>query len=327
MSDSGTDEQWPTPQIRDSTAQAAGGAADRQPSAAADRQALTDRLFGRVPAPLLVIGGIISVQVGAAIAKGLFPILPPTGMVWLRLLTSAVILWVIGRPRLRDRSRADLWVALGFGVCLAAMNWSIYQSFARIPLGVAVTFEFLGPLSVAIISSRRLRDLLWVVLAAAGVILLGFTPHGITLIGVLFALAAGAAWAGYIVFNRETGRRWPGISGLAVASAVGAIGLAVPAIVETGAQLLQAKALILGLAVGLLSSVIPYSLELKALRRIPAGVFGILMSMEPAAAALAAMIILGEFLTGRQWIAVACVIAASVGATWNSRPRNKIKTG
>lgn len=287
----------------------------------------SDRLFARVPAPLLVIGGIISVQVGAAIAKGLFPIVSPTAMVWLRLLTSAVILLILGRPRLRGRSRTDLLVALGFGICLTAMNWCIYQSFARIPLGVAVTFEFLGPLTVAIVSSRRIRDLLWAALAAAGVMLLGFTPHGITLVGVLFALAAGSAWAGYILFSRETGRRWPGISGLALASAVGAIGLAVPAMIEDGDQLLQSKALILGVAVGLLSSVIPYSLELAALRRIPAGVFGILMSLEPAAAAFAAMILLREFLSVGQWLAVACVIAASVGATRTSRPRPRSQPG
>lgn len=280
-------------------------------------------MFARIPASLLVIGGIISVQFGAAIAKGLFPIVSPTAMVWLRLLISAVILLILGRPRLRGRSRTDLLVVLGFGICLTAMNWCIYQSFARIPLGVAVTFEFLGPLAVAIISSRRVRDLLWAVLAAAGVMLLGFTPHGITLVGVLFALAAGAAWAGYILFSRETGRRWPGISGLALASAVGAIGLAVPAIIEDGDQLLQSKVLILGVAVGLLSSVIPYSLELAALRRIPAGVFGILMSLEPAAAAFAAMILLREFLNVGQWLAVACVIAASVGATRTSRPRRR----
>lgn len=272
-------------------------------------------MFNLVPAPLLVIGGIVSLQVGAAIAKGLFPILSPTAMVWLRLLTSAVVLSITARPRLRGKTRADLLVVLGFGCCLAAMNWCIYQSFARIPLGVAVTFEFLGPLSVAIIASRRIRDLAWVVLAAAGVTLLGFTPHGITLIGVLFALAAGAAWAGYILLSQETGRRWSGTSGLAVASSVGAVGLAGPAIAEAGDQLLQPKALVLGVAVGLMSSVVPYSLELKALRRIPAGVFGILMSLEPAAAALAAMILLREFLTAGQWIAVACVIVASVGAT------------
>jgi inner membrane transporter RhtA len=274
----------------------------------------------RVPAPLLVLGSILSVQIGAAIAKGGFGLIPPTAFVWLRLLTSAVILLVIARPRFRGRSRADIAVMIGFGGCLALMNWSIYQSMARIPLGVAVTFEFLGPLTVAILTSRRLRDLAWVLLAGIGVALLGFTPHGLTLVGVGFALLAGTGWAGYILFSAETGRRWPGISGLALASSIGAITLAVPAVVDAGIRLATPKTWVFGVAVGLLSSVIPYTLELNALRRIPPGVFGILMSLEPAVAALAAAVLLGEILRPTQWLAIGCVVAASVGATWaNSR--------
>lgn len=272
----------------------------------------------RVPAPLLVIGSILSVQIGAAIAKGGFDLIPPTAFVWLRLLTSSVILLMIARPRFRGRSRADIAVMIGFGGCLAIMNWSIYQSMARIPLGVAVTFEFLGPLTVALITSHRVRDLAWVLLAGVGVALLGFTPHGLTLTGVAFALLAGAGWAGYILFSAETGKRWPGISGLALASTVGAIALAAPAIAEAGARLASPKTWAFGVAVGLLSSVIPYTLELNALRRIPPGVFGILMSLEPAVAALAAAVLLGEILRPAQWLAIGCVVAASVGATWAS---------
>ena len=268
----------------------------------------------------LVIGGIVSVQVGAAIAKDLFPLIPPTAMVWLRLVTSALILVAIARPRLRGRSAADWRMALGFGVSLVTMNWAIYQSFARIPLGIAVTIEFLGPLTVAVLGSRRPRDLLWVVLAGAGVATLGLAPGDITLAGVLFALLAGAAWAAYILLSAGTGRRWPGISGLAVASVVGAVVLAPPAIVEAGTDLLDPKILALGVAIGLLSSVIPYSFELKALRRMPPRVFGVLMSLEPAAAAVAAMILLSEFLTPLQWTAVVCVVAASVGATRSAEP-------
>ena len=268
----------------------------------------------------LVIGGIVSVQVGAAIAKDLFPLIPPTAMVWLRLVTSALILVAIARPRLRGRSAADWRMALGFGVSLVTMNWAIYQSFARIPLGIAVTIEFLGPLTVAVLGSRRPRDLLWVLLAGAGVATLGLAPGEITLAGVLFALLAGAAWAAYILLSAGTGRRWPGISGLAVASVVGAVVLAPPAIVEAGTDLLDPKILALGVAIGLLSSVIPYSFELKALRRMPPRVFGVLMSLEPAAAALAAMVLLSEFLTPLQWIAVVCVVAASVGATRSAEP-------
>ena len=279
------------------------------------------RGLSRVPAVWMVIGGIFSVQFGAAIAKDLFALVPPTAMVWLRLATSAVIFLVIVRPRVRGRSIRDWLVALAFGVSLVTMNWGIYQSFARIPLGVAVTIEFLGPLTVAVIGSRRPRDLLWVALAGAGVALLGLTRTNLTLASVLFALLAGVGWGCYILLSARTGQHWSGISGLAIASLVGAVSLAGPAIIEAGATLLQPKVLLLGIAIGLLSSVIPYSLELTALRRIPPRVFSILMSLEPAAAAVAAMLLLREFLTWTQWLALCFVVAASVGATRSARPQ------
>jgi inner membrane transporter RhtA len=200
------------------------------------------------------------------------------------------------------------------------MNWSIYQSFARIPLGVAATIEFLGPLAVAVVGSRRAIDFVWVLLAGAGVALLGLAPGSLSWSGVGFALLAALSWAGYILLSAETGRRWPGLSGLALASVVGTVVLAGPAIADAGTRLLQPKIFLLGLAVGVLSSVIPYSLELMALRRIPPRVFGILMSLEPAAAALAAMILLAEFLNVTQWLALACVVIASAGATRISKP-------
>jgi inner membrane transporter RhtA len=274
----------------------------------------------RIPAVWLVLAGIVSVQFGAAIAKDLFPLVPPTAMVWLRLVTSAVILMVVARPRLRGRSRRDWLVVLGFGVALMVMNWAIYQSFARIPLGIAVTIEFLGPLAVAVLGSRRPRDLVWVALAGLGVALLGFSPASLNWAGVAFALLAGLSWAGYILLSAQTGRQWPGISGLALASLVGAVVLAPPAILGAGSTLLEPRILLLGVAIGLLSSVIPYSLELIALRRIPPRVFGILMSLEPAVAALAAILLLREFLTPVQWIAMGCVVAASVGATRTAEP-------
>lgn len=276
-----------------------------------------------VPAVWLVLAGIISVQVGAAIAKDLFHLVPPTAMVWLRLVTSAVMFAAIARPRLGGRSASDWRVALGFGVSLMTMNWAIYQSFARIPLGIAVTIEFLGPLTVAVVGSRRARDLVWVGLAGVGVALLGIEPGELTVAGVLFALLAGAAWAAYILLSASTGRRWPGISGLAVASVVGAVVLAPPAVLDAGTDLLDPTVLVLGVAVGLLSSVIPYSFELRALRHIPPRVFGVLMSLEPAAAALAAMVLLGEFLTALQWTALACVVVASVGATRSTGPASE----
>jgi inner membrane transporter RhtA len=276
------------------------------------------QLPNRIPAVWLVIAGIVSVQVGATIAKGLFDLVPPTAMVWLRLITSAVILLLVARPRLTGHSGRDWLIVLGFGVSLLVMNWAIYQSFARIPLGIAVTIEFLGPLTVAVIGSRRLTDLIWVALAGMGVALLGLSRATLTLAGVGFALLAALGWAFYILLSAQTGRRWPGISGIAIASMVGAIVLAPPAIVEAGSQMLNPTILALGFAIGLLSSVIPYSFELIALRRIPPRVFSILMSLEPAAAALAAMIVLGEFLSLVQWLAMGCVVAASIGASRTS---------
>jgi inner membrane transporter RhtA len=262
-----------------------------------------------------VVVGILSVQFGAAVAKDLFGRIDPTAMVWLRLLSSALVLVLIARPVLRGRSRQDWLVVVGFGASLGLMNWAIYQSFARIPLGLAVTIEFVGPLAIAVIGSRRVRDLAWVVLAGLGVALLGFDPEGVTLAGVLFALLAGAAWAAYILLSAGTGRRWPGLDGLAVASVVAVLPLTPYAVHAGGDTLLEPEILALGAAVGLLSSVIPYSLELNALRTLRPSVFGILMSLEPAAAALAGLLLLGEVLTPVQLLAMACVVSASIGAT------------
>ena len=266
----------------------------------------------------LVLTGILSVQFGAAVAKHLFDVVSPTAIVWLRLMSSAVVLVAMARPRLRGRTRDDWWVAVSFGLALVTMNWTIYQSFARIPLGLAVTIEFVGPLTLAVLGSRRARDLVWVALAAAGVLLLGLEPGAVTLAGVLFALVAGACWAAYILLSARTGARWPGLEGLAVASAVGAVMLTPFAVVVGGRDLVDPRLLLLGSLVGLLSSVVPYSVELIALRTIKPAVFSILMSLEPAAAALAAALVLHEFLTPLQLAAMACVVAASIGATRSS---------
>ncbi len=263
----------------------------------------------------LVLIGILSVQLGAAIAKGLFGEISPTAMVWLRLVTSAAVLGAIARPRLAGRTRQDWWVVLGFGLSLATMNWAIYQSFSRIPLGIAVTIEFIGPLTLAVVGSRRAKDVLWVFLAAAGVGLLGFQRTGLDALGVAYALLAGAAWAAYILLSASTGRRWAGFDGLAVASIVAAAAMTLPALLSAGTSLWDGRILLIGALVGLLSSVIPYSCELVALRSLRPAVFGILMSLEPAAAALAAIVVLGEHLTTLQWLAIACVVAASIGAT------------
>ena len=262
-----------------------------------------------------MLAGILSVQFGAGVAKDLFDEISPTAMVWLRLVTSAVVLAALARPVLRGRTRDDWLVALGFGLTLGVMNWAIYQSFARIPLGLAVTIEFVGPLTLALLGSRRVRDLLWVALAAIGVALLGFEGGELNAAGVGFALLAGAAWAAYILLSAQTGRRWPGLDGLAVASVVATLLLTPAVLVTAGDSLLDPRVLVLGAAVGMLSSVIPYSFEMTALRTIRPAVFSILMSLEPAAAALAGIVVLQEYLTPVQWAAVGCVIAASIGAT------------
>ncbi|WP_262347441.1 EamA family transporter [Nocardioides dongxiaopingii] len=269
------------------------------------------------PSPIvLVLVGIASVQLGASIAKSLFDEVSPTTIVWLRLATSAVVLVAIARPRLQLRSRADLLAVLGYGASLGLMNWAIYQSFQRIPLGIAVTVEFIGPLTLAVLGSRRARDLAWVALAAVGVALLGAERADLDVLGVLFALLAGAAWASYILLAGSVGRRYDGLDGLALGSVV-AVALLTPLLLTDDATdgLLDPRILLLGAAVGLLSSVVPYSCELVALRSIRPAVFGILMSLEPAAAALAGLLVIDERLSPVQWLAIACVIAASVGAT------------
>ena len=267
----------------------------------------------------LVVVGIVSVQAGASVAKGLFDEISPSGMVWLRLVTSTVVLLLVARPRLRGRNRSDWLTVVGFGICLGTMNWAIYHSFARIPIGIAVTIEFLGPLTLAVVGSHRPRDLVWAGLAGLGVVLLGAERGSWDWLGAALAVLAGTAWAGYIVLSARTGRHWEGLDGLAVASLVATI-LLTPALGEIGDRLDEAHIVLTGAAVGLLSSVIPYSAEITALRRIPTATMGVLMSLEPAAAALTALLIIGEHLRSVQWLAIGCVVVASVGATRTQRP-------
>jgi inner membrane transporter RhtA len=271
----------------------------------------------------LVVTAVTSLQFGAGFAATLFDDLGAGGAAFLRLAVAAVVLLAIWRPRLRGRAAAELRLAVAFGLTLGAMNVAIYESFARIPLGIAVTIEFVGPLAVAVAGSHRRLDALWVVLAAAGIVLLadGGGGGGLDPLGVAFALAAGACWAAYIVLSQRTGRVWPGASGLAVAMAVGAVLAAPVGIAQAGSALLEPELLAAGAAVALASSVIPYSLELEALRRLPARVFGILMSLEPAVAALAGLAVLGQALALRDWLAIALVIAASAGATATAGPQ------
>jgi inner membrane transporter RhtA len=273
---------------------------------------------------VLVLTGIVILQVGAGLAGRLFGVASPAGITGLRLWWAALILAALGgralvatvRAVIADRAWRDGAVLLAFGVTLGVMNYSIYQSFARIPLGVAVTIEFLGPLAVAVASSRRLVDGLWVLLAGAGVVLLadGFSAGHRSVAGIMFALAAATSWAVYILLSRATGRRFAGSAGLTIAMVVAAVVVTPAALAGASRAMLRPAVLGTSLAVALLSSVIPYRLELEALRRIPARVFGIWMSLEPAVAALAGLALLGEALSGRQWLAIACVTVASAGA-------------
>ena len=279
----------------------------------------TGRRVARPGAVWLVLGSIATVQIGAAIAKHLFGLASPTGIVWLRLTSAAVVLLAWSRPRLRGRTRQDWLLVTGYAASLAGMNWCIYQAFSRIPVGLAVTIEFLGPLTVALVTSRGVREVVWALLGGTGVVLLGFSPNALSWAGVGFALLAGTGWAMYILVSPHLGRHWDGIGGLAVAHGFGAVALAVPAILLNGTALANPTVIGLGVLVGLLSSVIPYSLELNALRTLPTRVFSVLMSLEPAFAALAAFLILGERLSLVDLLAMGCVVIASVGITRSAR--------
>ena len=282
--------------------------------------ALAGRALGSVPPPAMVLLGVVSVQLGAAVAKNLFAVAGPSGAVTLRLVFASAVLLAVWRPSPRGLDRRTLAVILGYGAVLACMNLAFYQAIQRIPLGAAVTIEFLGPLAVAAFGSRRWLDGLWALLAAAGVVLLTRADGGLAWLGVVFALVAGLCWGGYILLSAALGSRTSDGRGLALAMAFGSV-LALPfGVAEAGTALLHPLVLVSGLAVALLSSVVPYSLELEALRRIPPRVFGVLMSLEPAVAALAGLVLLGESLRPTQWIAVCCVVVASIGASRSARP-------
>ncbi|MER7826686.1 EamA family transporter [Streptomyces sp. NPDC096097] len=268
----------------------------------------------------LVISAGISVQFGAALAVMIMPRAGAAGVVTLRLAAAAIVLLILCRPKVRGHSRSDWGTVLAFGVAMAGMNGLFYQSIDRIPLGPAVTLEVLGPLALSVIVSRRLVNVLWAGLALGGVVLL--SGHGggglgfgsLDPLGAAFALGAGAMWAAYIVFSARTGRRFPQADGLALAMAVAAV-ISLPlGVAEAGSDLLVPSTLALGLGVAVLSSVLPYTLELLALRRMPAPTFAILMSLEPAIAATAGFLVLNQAMSAVDALAIALVIAASMGA-------------
>ncbi|MFC8895473.1 EamA family transporter [Streptomyces cinereoruber] len=277
---------------------------------------------GRLGPVALVVTSGLSVQFGAAVAVLLMPRAGALGVVTLRLVLAAVVLLAVCRPRVRGYGRADWGTIVAFGTAMAGMNVLIYQSSSRIPLGAAVTLEVLGPLILSVVASRRWTNLLWAGLALVGVVLLGGGGFDrLDPLGAAFALGAGGMWAAYIVFGARTGRRFPQADGLALAMAFGAV-LSLPlGIAEAGDRLLVPSTVALGLAVALMSSVLPYTLELLALRRMPAPTFAILMSLEPAVAALAGFLVLSQALSTTDALAITLVIAASIGAVRTTRAK------
>ena len=269
----------------------------------------------RVPPPLLVLGAAGTVQCSAAIAVKLFDRLGPSGTVLLRVAFGALMLVALWRPRLRGVGRRDLAMAMVFGLTLAGLNLTFYEAIDRIPLGIAVTIEFAGPLAVAVAGSRRWIHLAWVILAAAGILLLARGGGHADPTGVAFALGAAALWAVYIMLSQRVGRVFPRGDGLALALVVGGLALLPVGVAGAGSDLLSPGPLAVGVALGLLGSAIPYSLELEALRRMPARVFGILLSLDPVIAALSGFLLLGQGLRARELGGIALVVAASVGAT------------
>jgi len=282
-------------------------------------------LVDRMPPTLLVLGATASVQLGAAFAKTLFDDLGSGGAVFLRIGFAAVLLTALWRPAVRGHTRRELALVLAFGLALAGMNFIFYAAIDRIPVGIGVTLEFVGPLAVAVAGSRRGLDVVWILLAASGILMLvpltggdgamaDLGADGIDSVGAGLALLAGAFWAGYILLSARVGSVFEGGGALALAMVVATVAVAPFGIVQGGASLLDPALLAIGFGVAVLSSAIPYSLELEALRRLPTRVFGVLMSVEPAAGVLAGFLVLGEVLGAREIAAVVLVVIASAGA-------------
>src|SRR5215211_6439398 len=280
---------------------------------------LVDTVVARTPAPLLVVAAAFSFQSGAALATTLFEEAGPLGAVWLRQFFGAVVLVALNAGVVRRCRSRSIRPVLALGATLALMNSLFYASIDRIPLGVAVTAEFLGPLAVAVAGSRRPRDFVWTVLAGAGVALLGSPTTDVDPVGLALALSAGACWGGYILIGKRLGEEWPLLDGLTLAMAIAAALMTPVGLVAGGSALVGPPVLAVGLAVGILGSVVPYALELTALRRLTTAAFGILMSLEPAIAALVGALILSQALSPLEGLAVAFVVVASIGANLHTR--------
>jgi inner membrane transporter RhtA len=270
---------------------------------------------GRAASVALVLLAAISIQSGAAVAISLFDRVGPAGAVLLRNALAVPVLFALWRPRIAERSASDLRLALAFGVALGLMNLSIYAAIDRLPLGVAITVEALGPLGVVVVTGRGPLSLLWAGLAGLGVVALA-GPFGGSLdgLGLVFASLAACAWAAYIVLGQRLGRVYPGASGLTIGVAIAALIQLPTGIASGGADLVAPEVLAVALVVAALSTVVPYAAEIEALRRLPAATFGVLMSLEPAVAALIGLIALDQGLDTGEVIGIALVVAASVGA-------------
>jgi inner membrane transporter RhtA len=273
------------------------------------------RSVGAVPAPLLVLGGIVSVQVGAAFASGLIREVGPAVTVGIRLSVAALILLLLARPGIRGRSRHDWLVVAALGASLAAMNLCFYAALGRMPLGVVVTIEFLGPLGLAAVLSRRPAHLVAVLIAFVGVVAVsGALQGGVTtvdVVGLLLSAGAAVGWVAYILAARAVGARWRQLDGLALAMVLAAILVAPVVAASWESATVTWSVMLTGAAVAVLSSVVPYSLELSALRRLDTRVFGVLLSLEPVVAALAGFVLLGERLSPIQIGGIVLVVLAS----------------
>jgi inner membrane transporter RhtA len=280
---------------------------------------MKNKEFNLPPVPAVLLA-IISVQCGAAIAKTLFPTIGAAGTASIRIGISALILLLVYRPNLKAITREQWKIVVPYGLSLGAMNLIFYFAIERIPIGLAVTLEFIGPLLVAIIGSRRLIDYCWVLLAAAGIVLIApWSNERIDSLGVLFALIAGALWAAYIVLGGKISKIMNDGQAVSTGMLFAAILVLPFGFFENGLVNLTPKLFGMGVALALLSSAIPFTLEMKALGQLPPRTFSILMSLEPAAASLCAFIFLQESLSFYEILAVGCVIIASAGSTLTAK--------